>query len=204
MTQDIHGPVGRLEARFDHPTTASRAVAVIASPHPQDGGTMQDKVVYHATQGLLRVGCAVLRFNYRGAGTSEGSFSNGPGEIEDYRAALAVAAKRYPSLPIWAVGYSFGAYIAMVAGAEDKRVEELIGIGAIVDKYDFSSIVESDKGKILVHGERDELCSLKTIRRFYGELSEPRELVVIDMADHYFDGHTSEVADALEDLLVEV
>jgi alpha/beta superfamily hydrolase len=245
MTHDIDGPAGRLEAKLDHPTTASRAVAVIASPDPTQGGTMQDKVIYHATQGLLRVGCAVLRFNYRGTGTSEGAFSKalvaaigasrgGPngeagngtiagalvddevvdaeGEgrddvyreaLEDYKAALDAAAKRYRGLPIWAIGYSFGAYVAMVSGATDARVKQLIGIGTVLDGYDFTSVKETDKPKILVHGERDMLCSMKAIRRFYGELLEPRELVVIDMADHYFDGHTSEVGDALEDLLID-
>jgi alpha/beta superfamily hydrolase len=201
MMHEIDGPAGRLEARLDQAVETPRAVAVIASPHPQDGGTMQDKVVYHAAQGLLRVGCAVLRFNYRGSGTSAGTFSGGPGELDDYRAALDAAAQRYPAMPIWAVGYSFGAYVAMVTGATDSRVSQLVGIGALVDHYDFSPLHRSDTSKILVHGERDELCSLKTIRRFYGELPEPRELVVIDMADHYFDGHASEVADALEDLL---
>ena len=199
---EIAGPVGRLEARWDvTPNVEPRAVAVVASPHPQYGGTMQDKVTYHATQGLLRVGCAVLRFNYRGVGTSAGAFDGGNGEMDDYRAALDAAAARFPNVPIWAIGYSFGAHKAMVAGAQDDRVELLLGIAALVDTDDYTVVRASDKPKLLIHGERDEVCSLKTIRRFYGELEEPRELIVIDMADHFFDGHTSEVADAVEDLL---
>jgi uncharacterized protein len=201
---EIAGPVGRLEARWDvTPNVPPRAVAVVASPHPQYGGTLHDKVIYHATQGLLRVGCAVLRFNYRGVGTSEGTFDGGQGEMDDYRAALDAAAARFPDEPIWAVGYSFGAHKAMVAGAQDARVELLLGIAALVESDDYSAIRATDKPKLLIHGERDELCSLKTIRRFYGELEEPRELVVIDMANHVFDGQTSEVADAVEDLLGE-
>lgn len=199
---EIAGPVGRLEARWDvTPNVPPRAVAVVASPHPQYGGTMQDKVIYHATQGLLRVGCAVLRFNYRGVGMSVGSFDGGNGEMDDYRAALDAAVARFPDAPVWAVGYSFGAHKAMVAGAQDERVELLLGIAALVDTDDYSVVRTSDKPKLLIHGERDEMCLLKSIRRFYGELDEPRELVVIDMADHFFDGHTSEVADAVEDLL---
>jgi uncharacterized protein len=201
---EIEGPVGRLEARWDiTPNVPPRAVAVVASPHPQYGGTMQDRVIYHATQGLLRVGCAVLRFNYRGVGTSAGAFDDGTGEMDDYRAALDAAAARFPNVPIWAIGYSFGAHKAMVAGANDPRVELLLGIAALVDTDDYAAVRTSDKPKLLVHGERDEMCPLKTIRRFYGELEEPRELVIIDMADHFFDGHTSEVADAVEDLLGE-
>ena len=127
--KEIQGPVGRLEARLDRPAGAARAVVVVASPHPKHGGTMQDKVVYQATQGFVRAGCAVLRFNYRGAGTSDGEFSDGPGEMDDYRAALDAAAREFPGLPIWAAGYSFGAYIAMTAGAADPRVTQLVGIG---------------------------------------------------------------------------
>jgi uncharacterized protein len=205
--KEIQGPAGRLEARLDRPAGAAKAVVVLASPHPQRGGTMQDKVVYQATQGFVRAGCAVLRFNYRGVGTSDGAYSDGPGEREDYRAALDAAAREFPDLPIWAAGYSFGAYIALNVGAADPRVTQLIGIGIVTgeksDKYDYTAVRASEKPKFLLHGGLDELSPAKSIRKFYGELAEPRELVVIDDADHYFDGHTSEVADAIEDLLVE-
>jgi len=205
--KEIQGPAGRLEARLDRPAGAAKAVVVLASPHPQRGGTMQDKVVYQATQGFVRAGCAVLRFNYRGVGTSDGAYSDGPGEREDYRAALDAAAREFPDLPIWAAGYSFGAYIALNVGAADPRVTQLIGIGVVTgeksDKYDYTAVRASEKPKFLLHGGLDELSPAKSIRKFYGELAEPRELVVIDDADHYFDGHTSEVADAIEDLLVE-
>jgi alpha/beta superfamily hydrolase len=200
--KEIHGPAGRLEARLDRPAGDAKAIVVMASPHPNHGGTMQDKVVYQATQGFVRAGCAVLRFNYRGAGTSEGEFADGPGELDDYRAALGAAAREFPGLPIWAAGYSFGAWIAMTAGASDHRVTHLIGIGVVLDdKYDYTAVRATEKPKFLVHGGLDEVSPAKSIRKFYGELAEPRELVVIDDADHYFDGHASEVADAIEDLL---
>jgi uncharacterized protein len=202
--KEIQGPAGRLEARLDRPSGTARAVAVVASPHPKRGGTMQDKVVYQATQGFVRAGCAVLRFNYRGAGTSDGEFSDGPGEMDDYRAALDAAAREFPGLPIWAAGYSFGAYIAMTAGAADPRVTQLVGIGTVIDdKYDYAAVRATDKPKFLLHGGLDERSTARSIRKFYGELPEPRELVVIDDADHYFDGHASEVADAIEDLLAD-
>jgi hypothetical protein len=206
--KEIQGPAGRLEARLDRPAGDAKAIVVMASPYPKHGGTMQDKVVYQATQGFVRAGCAVLRFNYRSVGTSEGEFSDGPGEMDDYRAALDAAAREFPALPIWAAGYSFGAYIALNAGASDPRVTHLIGIGVVLgdkddkgDKYDYAAVRATDKPKFLVHGGLDELSTAKAVRKFYGELKEPRELVVIDDADHYFDGHASEVADAIEDLL---
>lgn len=203
MIHDIQGPAGRLEARLDEPDGAPRAVAVIAPPHPQHGGTFQDRIVYHLTQGLLRSGCAVLRFNFRGSGTSAGSFSGGSGEQDDYRAALDAAAARYPSLPIWAVGYSFGAHVALSVGVNDDRVTLLVGVAVLVDTYDFSFLIDSPKAKFLIHGERDAACPALVVRRFYSQLAEPRELVIIDGADHFFDGHASEVADAIEDLVAD-
>ena len=199
--RDLAGPAGRLEARIDEPGGAPRAVAVIAPPHPELGGTLHDRVIYHAAQGLTRVGCAVVRFTFRGAGASEGTFTGGPGERDDFTAVVGAAAARYPDLPIWAAGYSFGAWIALTAGAADPRVALLLGIAPPVASYDFEGVAAAGKPVFLVHGERDQLSSLKAVQRFYGTLGEPRELVVVDAADHLFDGHVSEVADAIADLL---
>jgi alpha/beta superfamily hydrolase len=197
----LDGPAGRLEARVDEPGGAPRAVAVVAPPHPELGGTLHDRVVYHATQGLARIGCAVVRFTFRGAGTSDGTFTGGPGERADFTAAVDAAAGRYPGLPVWAVGYSFGAWIALDAGAVDPRVSVLVAIAPPVGGYDFDAAGRAGKPVFLIHGERDQLASIKAIQRFYGTLAEPRELVVVDGADHLFDGHASEVADAIVDLL---
>jgi alpha/beta superfamily hydrolase len=199
--RSIVGPAGSLEVKLDAPASAARAIAVLAPPHPQLGGTLHDRVVYHAAQGLTRAGCAVLRFNFRGVGASDGDFGQNIGEVEDFRSVVDAARTDRPGLPVWAVGYSFGAWVASTVGADDSRVSLLVAIAPPVDGYDFSRMRDSGKPKFLIHGERDEMTPLKTIRRFYGSLGEPKELVVIDAANHVFDGHVSEVADALEDLL---
>ena len=197
----LDGPAGRLEARIDEPATPPRAVAIVAPPHPELGGTLHDRVVYHATQGLLRAGCAVVRFTFRGAGASEGTFTGGPGERDDFRAAIDVAAARYPGLPVWAVGYSFGSWIAIDVGAADPRVTTLVAIAPPIDGYDFAAATTAGKPVFLIHGEFDHYTSTKAMQRFYGTLAEPRELVVVDSADHLFDGHVSEIADTIADLL---
>lgn len=197
----LDGPAGRLEARIDEPAEAPRAVAVVAPPNPELGGTLHDRVVYHATQGLTRIGCAVIRFTFRGAGSSEGTSTGGPGERDDFRSVIDVAAARYPGLPVWAVGYSFGAWIAADVGAADPRVTQLVAIAPPITSYDFDAVVQAGKPFFLIHGERDHLCPVKTVQRFYATLAEPRELVVLDGADHLFDGHVSEIADTLVDLL---
>jgi alpha/beta superfamily hydrolase len=157
--------------------------------------------VYQAAKALSRIGCAVLRFNFRGAGASSGSFSNGPGELEDFRAALDFMQQRYPGAPLWAGGMSFGSWVALTAAAEDRRVPTLIGIAVPVASYDFGGVERSTKAKFFIHGEFDELCPLKAMREFYARCAEPKELVVIDAANHLFDGKVSQVADAIEDLL---
>jgi alpha/beta superfamily hydrolase len=199
----LDGPAGRLEARIDEPAAPPRAVAIVAPPHPELGGTLHDRVVYHATQGLMRVGCAVVRFTFRGAGASDGAFTGGPGEREDFRAAVDAAAARYPGLPVWAVGYSFGSWIALDEGATDARVTRLVAIAPPIDGYDFGAAVTAGKPVYLIHGEFDHYTSTKAMQRFYGTLAEPRELVIIDSADHLFDGHVSEIADTIADLLHE-
>jgi uncharacterized protein len=208
MTQrsrEIQGPAGRLEALLeppllddDHPV---RAAVVFAHPLPTDGGTMHTKVVFRATKALASVGCAVLRFNFRGVGASEGEWDEGPGELADYRAALDSMASLYPQTELWAAGFSFGSYVALTVGATDDRVRLLLGIAPPVDRYDLSAVRANTKPKFLIVAERDELCPLKRAYEFYGQLAEPKELVVIDGADHLFEGKVSEVGDAIIDLL---
>jgi alpha/beta superfamily hydrolase len=201
---DLRGPAGRLEALLDLPDGREpKAAVVFAHPLPTHGGTMHTKAVYQGTKGLVRAGCAVLRFNFRGVGKSAGSFTGGEGERGDFTAALDYMAGRFPKLNLWAAGFSFGSWIALEAGAVDDRVTALIGIAPPVTRegYDFSNTRASAKPKFFVQGEADDICPIQDMWKFYGALPEPKELVVIDGADHLFDGHTTEVGEALEDLL---
>jgi len=210
---DLIGPAGFLEALLDGPeqtaagTSSIRAAVVFAHPHPQFGGTMHTKVVYRGTKGLARIGCAVLRFNFRGVGRSQGAFDQGDGEKEDFKAALDYIAARHPGAPLWAAGFSFGSWVALEVGAVDDRVSALIGVAPPVatsisgHNYTFENTLASTKHKFFVQGEADEVCPLEGMWAFYGKLPEPKELVVIDGADHLFEGKAEEVGDALEDLL---
>ena len=201
--REIAGPAGRLEALLDEPADLSglRAAVVFAHPHPERGGTMHTKGVFQAAKGLSRIGCAVLRFNFRGAGTSAGSFSGGEGEQDDFRAALAFMHDRHPSAPLWVGGMSFGAWVALTVGAQDPGVSVLLGVAVPVARYDFEAVRLSTTPKFFIHGERDEIAPLKDMQKFYAQAAEPKELAVIDGADHLFDGKVSEVADTVEDLL---
>lgn len=207
VLKEFTGPAGRLEALLEEPRLASgatcKAAVVLAHPHPQYGGTLHSKVVYQAGRALVELGCAVLRFNFRGVGSSEGAWSGGTGEREDFRAALDLMAARYPESQLWAAGFSFGAWVAMTEGALDPRVVVLIGIAPPVGMHDFSAVKASTKPKFLIHGERDDVSPLKAVYELYGQLHEPRELAVIDAADHVFDGKVSEVGDTIVELLAD-
>lgn len=198
---EIPGPSGPLEALLDMPAGQPRAAVVFAHPLPTEGGTMHTKVVFQAAKALTRIGCVVLRFNFRGVGLSAGAWDNGRGELDDYKAAVAFMAAEYPNLEIWAAGFSFGSYIATTVGADEARVCALIAIAPPVHKYEFASVKMSVKPKFIIHGEHDELIAFKLVRHFYAQLQEPKELVEIDRANHLFDGQAAEVGDALADLL---
>jgi alpha/beta superfamily hydrolase len=198
MTIEFPGPAGPIEGLLDLPEVfpdpdRPRAVVVFAHPLPTQGGTMHTKVVFQGAKALARTGCAVVRFNFRGVGRSAGTFDRGRGEMEDFRAAVNHAASRYPAVSeIWAAGFSFGAYVALIEGARDERVRALIGISPPLARYDFATLEQS---------QFDELCPLSALRAFYAKLPEPKEMVVIDAADHLYEGKVSQVAEALEDLL---
>ena len=209
---DLTGPAGPLEALLDEPAKrtegeAIRAAVVFAHPHPQFGGTMHTKAVFQGAKGLTRIGCAVLRFNFRGVGRSAGKFDQGEGERADFKAALDYMAARYPAAKLWSAGFSFGAWVALEAGAADDRVSALIGIAPPVatsisgHNYTFENTLASTKPKFFVQGEADEVCPLEGMWAFYARLQEPKELVIIDGATHLFDGQAAEVGEALEDLL---
>jgi alpha/beta superfamily hydrolase len=219
---NLSGPAGRLEALLDdrrdpaaddrrtpardREMPAARAAVVLGHPHPLQGGTMHTKVVFQAAKGLRRIGCAVLRFNFRGVGQSQGTFDEGAGEREDFRAALTFMAERYADVPLWAGGFSFGSWIGMETGAVDPRVSLLIGIAPPVTKpgYTFDATLATVKPKFLVQGSLDTVSPTRDVWAFYAKLKEPKDLVVIDGANHLFDGHTTEVGDALEDLLGDI
>jgi uncharacterized protein len=214
--RELTGPAGRLEAILDEPaqdrtvsgdgllhsgyTGGVRAAVVLGHPHTEYGGTMHTKVVYQAAKALARVGCAVLRLNFRGAGASDGVFTGGPGEKEDFGAALDFMHNAYPLARLWAGGMSFGSWIGMTTGAADPRVTTIIGIAPPLDVYDYEPVRTSSKPKFFIQGERDELCPLASMRQFYARCADPKELVVIDGADHLFDGKVIDVAEAIEDL----
>jgi uncharacterized protein len=195
--REIPGPMGPLEALLDLPDGELTAVAVFGHPHPLHGGTMHTKALYQAAKALPRIGVAALRFNFRGVGRSAGTFDSGQGEKDDFKAAIDFVVARFPGLPVWAA-------VAMTTGAEDPRVSLLLGIAPPVDRYDFDVLKTCTLPKFIIHGEDDELISIKEVRKFYGQIPEPKEMITIEDANHLFEMRTSLVGDAVEGLLADV
>ncbi len=203
VTREFQGPAGPIEALLEASDGTPRVAVVLGHPHPllAGGGTLHIKGLYQAAKGLLRTGAAVLRFNFRGVGGSAGTWDEGRGEQDDFRAALDEMARRFPGVELWAGGFSFGAWVGLAAGAPDPRVKALIAIAPPLDEYDFSFLETCTKPKFFLQGNLDEVCPIQKLREFYGRLPEPKELVEIDGASHLFEGRSGEVGDALEDLL---
>lgn len=195
----IPGPAGRLEALlWPVPIPDPRVIAVVCHPHPLFGGTMHNKVVFHTTKALHGRNVPVLRFNFRGAGLSEGVHDKGWGEQEDVRAALDYLAAEFPGRPILLAGFSFGAWVGMRAGSDDPRVVEMIGLGLPVNSVDMGFLEMRRKPKLIVQGGNDQFGSRKKVESLFAALSEPKCLAIIEGADHFFTGRVNEMRAAIE------
>jgi len=195
------GPVGRLEALLNTGDDAATHAAVVCHPHPVYGGTMHNKVVYHAAKALNGCGLPVLRFNFRGAGRSEGKHDDGRGEVEDVRAALEWLDREF-HLPLLFAGFSFGAGVGLRAACPDARVVALIALGLPVAAagraYDYGFLRECTKPKLFISGTRDEFGPRAEIERVAASAAEPKQLVFIEGADHFFEGRLREVQEHIE------
>lgn len=195
----LRGPAGRLEASlWTTKHAAGELAAVVCHPHPLYGGTMHNKVVFRVARSLHRLGLPVLRFNFRGAGLSEGEHDGGRGEADDVRSALNFLAEEFPGCEIVLPGFSFGAWVGLRVGCADPRVTELIGLGLPVNSSDLSYLRECPKPKLFLHGSRDQHGDAEKVRRMVKESPEPKRLVMIEGADHFFAGKLERVAEAIE------
>jgi alpha/beta superfamily hydrolase len=194
----LEGYEGRLEAlvwtsRLAGPPLA----ALVCHPHPLFGGTMHNKVVFQAAKTLHRFGLPVLRFNFRGAGMSAGVHDKGRGEQDDVRAALDWLAEEFPGLPLVLAGFSFGSWVGLRVGCADPRVAELVGLGLPVGDADFSYLLRCTKPKLFVQGRLDTFGPPAGVEELVASLPEPKRLVFVEGADHFFTGQLEQLDAAL-------
>ena len=198
----IDGPAGRLEALLNAGVPEATHAALVCHPHPVFGGTLHNKVVFHAMKALNGFGFPVLRFNFRGAGLSEGAHDHGVGETDDVRAALDWLEREY-AMPVIFAGFSFGAAVGLRVACPDPRVQALIGLGtpvAPVDdrNYDFSFLESCTKPKLFVSGTRDRFGPKAKLQAMVDAVPDPKQLVFIEAADHFFEGRLHEMRNAIE------
>lgn len=185
----LHGPAGRLEAVLWTPVSASPVLAaVVCHPHPLFGGTLHNKVVYNTAKALDSLGIPTLRFNFRGAGQSEGEHHRGIGERDDVRAALDFLAKEFPRVPLLVAGFSFGCWVGLRVGCSDSRVTDLIGLGAPVNDSDFSYLLECAKPKLFVQGANDQFGDAGKLHELVKSLPGENRLEIVPGAEHFFAG----------------
>ena len=198
----LQGPVGKLEAILWTPAdTPPETAALVCHPHPVFGGTMHNKVVFDAAKALDSLNIAVLRFNFRGAGLSEGSHDRGFGEADDARMALNFLANEFPRTPLLVAGFSFGCWVGLRVGCEDTRVQKSIGIGAPVNNSDFSYLQKCLKPKLFVHGSNDEHGDVEKVREMVTSIPGENELFVVEGIDHFFSGKLDELGKAVKQWL---
>jgi alpha/beta superfamily hydrolase len=198
----LDGPVGRLEALLNAGSREATRAALVCHPHPLYGGTLHNKVVFHAMKALNGFGYPVLRFNFRGTGLSQGEHDNGVGEVEDVQAALDWLAHDF-GLPILFAGFSFGAAVGLRAACGDERVKAVIGLGVPVIPadgrvYDMEFLRGCYKRKLLLSGARDEFGPRAKLEALAASLPEPKQLTLIEGGDHFFAGRLKEMREAME------
>jgi uncharacterized protein len=194
----VQGPAGRLEAILMRPEGAPVAAAVVCHAHPLQGGIMHFKVVFRAAKALQGKGAAVLRFNFRGVGLSEGVHDHGRGEQDDVRAAVDEMESRFQGLPLVLGGFSFGSSMALPVGVRDPRARALFALGFPLSMAGDTSYLDGcRKPRLFVQGEHDMFGDAAAIRELVERLPAPRQLVIVPGSDHFFGGHLAQLQDAI-------
>lgn len=197
----IDGPAGRLEALLELPADDPPAgIALVCHPHPQQGGTMHNKVAHTLARAFYRSGYAALRFNFRGVGKSEGEYDEARGELQDALACRDYLAARWPQQPLWISGFSFGAAMAIMAAAE-RPPTGLVSIAPAV--YRFASRLDLQPACpwLIVHGEQDEVVPVEETIEWVNALEPGPELVVFPETGHFFHGKLNELREAVMDFV---
>ncbi len=191
------GPAGNLEALLEVPETRPVGVTVVCHPHPQHGGTMQNKVAHTLARSFLKLDFAALRFNFRGIGSSDGEFADGVGEAKDALAAVNEARRRFPDVPLWLAGFSFGAAMA-IRIAEEAKANGLVSIAPAAHRFAGKLEHQPSCPWLIVHAEADELIPIDESIQWVDGLDPGPELVVFPETSHYFHGQLVRLRDTVE------
>jgi hypothetical protein len=190
----INGPEGRIEARYHHARDSNAGMALVLHPHPQHGGTMNNKLVYALYQIFVRQGFSTLRFNFRGVGRSQGSFDRGEGELADAASALDWLQTYNPNAgTCWVAGFSFGAWIGMQLLMRRPEIESFVAVAPPANMYDFTFLAPCPSSGLILQGDQDTVVPVESVQKLVTKLSHQRDIKIdfrkIPGADHYFADH---------------
>ncbi|WP_135078665.1 alpha/beta hydrolase [Terasakiella sp. SH-1] len=187
----FNGPEGRLEGRYHHSNDANAPIALLLHPHPEQGGTMNNRVTYTLFKTFKERGFSVLRFNFRGVGRSQGIFDSGIGELSDAAAALDWMQTHNPNARIcWVGGFSFGAWIGMQLMMRRPEINGFISVAPPANLYDFSFLAPCPASGLVIHGDADDVVPEESVAKLVNKLDSQKNISIdyqrISDATHYF------------------
>lgn len=202
----FNGPEGRLEGRYHHSKRPGAPIALILHPHPQFGGTMNNKVVYAMYKAFVKRGFSTLRFNFRGVGRSQSTFDNGQGEMSDAASALDWMQAHNPNASsCWIGGFSFGAWISMQLMMRRPEISGFLSIAPPASQHDFTFLAPCPASGILVHGDRDEIVPVDSVDKLAAKLKSQKNITidyeVVKGCDHFFGDHMDQLVKIVDDYL---
>lgn len=197
------GPDGRLEGRYQHGTAHKPPIALMLHPHPEHGGTMNNKVVYNLYQTFARKGFSVLRFNFRGVGRSQGSYDRGEGELSDAASALDWLQTYNAGAPhCWIAGFSFGAWIGMQLLMRRPEISSFVSVAPPANMFDFSFLAPCPASGLVLHGDADDIVPESAVAKLVQKLSQQRDITItyrlIQGANHFFTNRLEDLAQNVE------
>jgi alpha/beta superfamily hydrolase len=200
------GEEGRIEGRFHPGRSRASPIAIILHPHPQFGGTMNNPLAYHLYYTFANRGFAVLRFNFRGVGRSQGAFDHGQGELSDAASALDwVQANNPDARACWIAGCSFGAWIGMQLLMRRPEVEGFISVAAPASLYDFSFLAPCPSSGLFIHGDKDAVVPIAAVGQLVEKLKTQKGIIIeqqlIRGANHFFDGKIEQLMESVNEYL---
>jgi uncharacterized protein len=198
----INGPAGRIEGRYLPPKFPNAPIALMLHPHPQHGGTMNNKIVYTLYNLYAQRGFATLRFNFRGVGRSQGVFDRGEGELSDAAAALDWLQTYNPdAAACWIAGFSFGAWIGMQLLMRRPEISGFVSIAPPANLFDFSFLAPCPSSGLIVHGTADEVVPSESVQKLVDKLSSQRDINIryksIPGANHFFTNKIEQMGNAV-------
>jgi alpha/beta superfamily hydrolase len=202
----IPGPSGRIQAQYYKSQVQGSPVALVLQPHPQYGGTMNNRIVYEAYKCFVQNNFSVVRINFRGVEKSDGIFDNGQGELSDAAAALDWIERENPGYSqCWVAGFSFGSLICMQLIMRRPEVSKFIAISPQPNVYDFTFLAPCPISGMVLYGKNDELVSEESILNLKKKLSLQKNIEVkfnfIDNANHFYKGSEKELGHEINEYI---